>query len=304
MINLSVGLHVFASGARVKILAMLSAGRLQVEEITTGAVSTISPGEVEFQLMDPDADVAVASKALHTIDSGGRLAEIPERVGINAVERFQLIAGLLDKGVLVKDVIKELKKMPDMNTSLAYRIFNRFDLAQGPLCMLDLPRGRKLGSRSISSDLEKIINHAIEVYSGIGATPGAVIEKVHELCLAAKLKPPADKTITQRLKARNPKVLLAKKQGIKRAKQKYEVRGGKLLTTAPLQIVQIDHGLVDCIIVDEESRAPLCRPWVTLAIDVHTRVVLGLNLSLCYPSGMSVALCVSHMILPKYSWLK
>lgn len=304
MISLTAGLHVLANGARVKILALLSAGRLQVEEISTGTISTISPGEIECELPNPDADVAVASKMLHSIDSAGRLGELSEDVSAIAVERFQLIAGLLDEGVLVKNVIKELKKKPGMNTSLAYRIFNRFDRAQGPLCLLDQPRGRKLGSRSISADLEKIINQAIEGYKGIAANPAAVIEKVHDLCLEAKLKPPANKTIAQRLKACNPKVLLGKKQGIKRAKQKYEVRGGKLLTISPLQIVQIDHGLVDCIIVDEESRAPLCRPWVTLAIDKHTRVVLGLNLSLCYPSGMSVALCVSHMILPKYRWLK
>ncbi|UZE83998.1 Mu transposase C-terminal domain-containing protein [Pseudomonas viciae] len=303
MINLTVGLHVFANGTRVKILAMLSAGRLRVEEISTGAIFNITPGEVEFEL--PSPDMAVANQRLHTIDSAGRFSECPESIGSVAVERFQLIAGLLDRGALVKDIIKELKKMPGMSPSLAYRTFNRFSREQGPLCLVDLPRGRKLGSRSISATHEELIDRAInESYRGIAANQAAIIQKVHELCLVAQLKPPASKTIVRRIKARNPKELLSKKQGSKIAKQKYEVRGGKLLTSAPLELVQIDHGLVDCIIVDAESRAPLCRPWVTLAVDVHTRVVLGLNITLCYPSGMSVALCMSHMILPKHRWLK
>jgi hypothetical protein len=73
---------------------------------------------------------------------------------------------------------------------------------------------------------------------------------------------------------------------------------------ALLELIRIDHALVDCILVDSEQRLPLIRPWVTIAIDVYTRVVLGFYLSLSYPSAMSVALCISHSILPKERWLR
>ena len=35
---------------------------------------------------------------------------------------------------------------------------------------------------------------------------------------------------------------------------------------------QIDHTIVDLIVVDEVTRTPIGRPILTLAIDVHTRV--------------------------------
>jgi hypothetical protein len=44
--------------------------------------------------------------------------------------------------------------------------------------------------------------------------------------------------------------------------------------TRPLEIVQIDHTLVDIMVVDEVQRESMRRPWVTVAFDVATRVVL------------------------------
>jgi hypothetical protein len=36
-------------------------------------------------------------------------------------------------------------------------------------------------------------------------------------------------------------------------------------------LVQIDHTLVDVIVVDEIERKPIGRPWLTLVVDVATR---------------------------------
>ena len=68
--------------------------------------------------------------------------------------------------------------------------------------------------------------------------------------------------------------------------------------------MQIDHTPVDAIVVDEANRLPIGRPWLTLAVDVATRVVVGFYLSMEAPSSTSLALCLSQAILPKESWLK
>ncbi|MER9586637.1 transposase family protein [Mesorhizobium sp. M0276] len=68
-------------------------------------------------------------------------------------------------------------------------------------------------------------------------------------------------------------------------------------------MIQIDHTLVDVIVVDSQTREPIQRPWLTLAIDVCTRCVAGFHLSLEPPSATSVALCLSHAALPKEGWL-
>ena len=68
-------------------------------------------------------------------------------------------------------------------------------------------------------------------------------------------------------------------------------------------VLQIDHTLVDLILVDEAARRPIGRPWLTLAMDVDTRLVAGFLISLDPPCATSVALALTHAVLPKEAWL-
>ena len=79
--------------------------------------------------------------------------------------------------------------------------------------------------------------------------------------------------------------------------------GRGLRPTKPLELFQIDHTLADLILVDELERKPIGRPWLTLVIDVATRMIAGFHLSLDAPSATSVALAISHAVLPK-TWLQ
>lgn len=71
----------------------------------------------------------------------------------------------------------------------------------------------------------------------------------------------------------------------------------------PLAVVQIDHTLLDIILVDDVDREPIGRPWITLAIDVFSRTVPGYYVSLDPPGDVSVGLCIAHAVLPKDKWL-
>src|SRR5215472_1419990 len=66
---------------------------------------------------------------------------------------------------------------------------------------------------------------------------------------------------------------------------------GEYAVSRPLEVVQIDHTEIDIIVVDELTRTPLSgRPWLTLAIDVFSRVVTGLHVSMSAPSRVSAGL--------------
>src|ERR1700709_1904279 len=71
----------------------------------------------------------------------------------------------------------------------------------------------------------------------------------------------------------------------------------------PMDLLQIDHTPVDVIVVDQQKRLPIGRPWLTLAIDVRTRMVAGFHVSLWSPSTISLSLALSQAVLPKHSWL-
>ena len=104
-----------------------------------------------------------------------------------------------------------------------------------------------------------------------------------------------------RLKPR--KEVTARREGRKAARDRFAPAIGSLEAEWPLSLVQIDHTLVDVIVVDSVNRAPIQRPWLTLAIDVYSRCVAGFHLSLEPPSATSVALCIAHAVLPKQHWL-
>lgn len=73
---------------------------------------------------------------------------------------------------------------------------------------------------------------------------------------------------------------------------------------APLDQVQIDHTVIDLIIVDDRDRQPIGRPYLTVAIDVYSRCLLGMVVTLEAPSSVSVGLCIAHMACDKRLWLE
>ncbi len=71
-----------------------------------------------------------------------------------------------------------------------------------------------------------------------------------------------------------------------------------------LDLVQIDHTVVDLIVVDERDRSPIGRPYITVAIYVFSRCIVGLVLTLEPPSALSVGLCLANMVTDKRAWLE
>lgn len=65
------------------------------------------------------------------------------------------------------------------------------------------------------------------------------------------------------------------------------------------QRIEIDHARLDVIIVDAETGETLGRPWLTIALDYFSKMVVGFYLSLDTPSIDSVLQCLRSMVLPK-----
>lgn len=74
--------------------------------------------------------------------------------------------------------------------------------------------------------------------------------------------------------------------------------------TRPLEAIQIDHAMVDVIVIDDETGRELGRPWIALGFDPLTRVVAGFHLTMAPPTRLSTSLCLLHSICDKTRWLK
>ena len=110
---------------------------------------------------------------------------------------------------------------------------------------------------------------------------------------------PARNTVALRIAGLDP-LKTVRRRGGQDASRELQGAGGVPPTVAePLEQVQIDHTVIDLVVVDARDRQPIGRPYLTLAIDVFTRCVLGMVVTLEAPSAVSVGLCLAHVACDK-----
>lgn len=123
-----------------------------------------------------------------------------------------------------------------------------------------------------------------------------------EACQNAGLQVPHANTVRNALNRLEP-LELAKARGSRKGVARHEALPGHYEGgDAPLAVAQIDHTLLDIVVVDDDGE-PIGRPWLTLLIDVYSRMVLGINISMYAPGAHTSLQSVAQAILPKNDWL-
>lgn len=224
----------------------------------------------------------------------------------------------IDEAKMIQAAIQPLIDMPkrrradvekvaadmDADATTVYRWIKRFKRT-GTLAALirEKPDGGRGGTR-IDEKVEELIEHYIKTEYLTEQKPRdfVIVNKVVDACerMGKTVHP---NTVRNRLRS-VPGRIRAKARGDVRALEKHTPTPGKFPNADfPLQVVQIDHTQMDIEIVDDEFRLPIGRPWITVAIDVYSRMVTGFVVSLEAPSAVSVGLAIAHSVLPKENWL-
>ena len=172
--------------------------------------------------------------------------------------------------------------------------------------LLTAPAGSPAGNRRLPDEIELVISETIAGFFKSRQKPSihALQKEVRRLCCQRGLRAPSWTTLRDRVAALDPAELVAAREGAKAARHFYRPVPGTYQVDGIFEVVQIDHTLVDVIIVDRAQRQPLQRPWLTLAIDVASRMVAGFYLTLEPPSALSVSLVIQHLVQPKLDWLE
>jgi len=162
-------------------------------------------------------------------------------------------------------------------------------------------RGRPTGTTLISGKVEAVIEEYLRRYFLRRERPSLsrVATEIRSACWQQGLQPPTRRTVQRRLDAMDAREVAKARVGAKAARQKFAPVTGENKAKQPLEVVQIDHTPADIILVDSFDRHPIGRPWVTLAIDIATRMVTGYYVALEAPSRLSVALCLTQAVTPK-----
>jgi putative transposase len=197
--------------------------------------------------------------------------------------------------------ITEASEQLGLSKAMIYRLLARYRENPAPSELLPKREGRSSGAGRLDDEVEAVIQGLIVSYYLKRQRPRVVdlYRQIALSCRTKKLPPPSYKAVRTRVNQLDPAVKVREREGVKAARDKFGKVSQGLRPKQPLELFQIDHTLADVVLVDEMERKPIGRPWLTLVIDVATRVIAGFYLSLDAPSATSVALAINHAVLPK-----
>jgi putative transposase len=147
-----------------------------------------------------------------------------------------------------------------ISRSLVYRLVARYRRRAQTSSLLSVPRGRPKRSRSLDERVEALVRSAVErIYLQREQPRVSDLLRIIKIdCQRLGLKPPAYNTLHARLRSLDPREVIRRRSGGVAARQRFLPVGTSALQAAvPLQVVQIDHTLVDVVVVDELERLPL-----------------------------------------------
>lgn len=265
-------------------------------EMTSSEVHRIPIGKAR-----PDMD----EETRHLVSPD--LIQISEKEWQAALERFELLKPIFDSGKRssledIKAIASKLGKHP----ATIYRWIDIYRKTQRVSAFLRKGRSDS-GITRLPEVVEKIIQQAIqEKYLTVEKPDAAsVFDEVRLQCHKAGEQCPHKNTVLARVRDIDGRTKLAKRYSRKIAAEKYEpIRGTFPGASYPLAVVQIDHTPMDVIVVDEIDRLPIGRPFLTIVIDVFSRMILGFAIYLEAPSAFTTGLAIAHAVLPKEDWLR
>lgn len=175
--------------------------------------------------------------------------------------------------------------------------------------LTDLAPGRSSGGKGTSrlpDEVEDLVREMVrkQFLTRQKRTLAAVHRDIAAACRARGLPTPARNTVGRRIQTLNP-VEVGRRRGGPDAVRRLQSAGGDVpVIDTILEQVQIDHTVIDVIVVDERERKPIGRPYLTVAIDVCSRSLVGMVVTLEAPSAVSVGLCLAHAGTDKRPWLE
>lgn len=193
-------------------------------------------------------------------------------------------------------------KLLGLHWTTVYRLRKRF--LEDPVATSVSPKapGPNAGFKRLDPDVEEVIRNALIRWlprqRELAHPQLDLTLHIRACCKRAGLNPPSRSTVVRRwaLHREEEASRLVDAPGA-------QVPPGHLVAAEPMELVQIDHTQSDLVVVDERWRKPIGRPWITVAIDIASRCVVGVYIAMERPSAAAVALLLTRVALPKAPWL-
>lgn len=314
--------YIDSKGERWTIDRSILKNRIQLVT-DTGDIQTMPSSELlsrwqkgEFQV-DP-ASAAVASPSMYEANRPP-LSDFPEHEQKQAAYRLSVIEALVDQpNVTTAHIASHCEKFrnPKNGDPPSVRSVRRWLAHYRPardITRLIDTRARRRSrlnprvAQIIEDAIERVfLTHARKKKIDVVAEVGELIDNANRGVsdTADQLQSPSASTIFRTLREIDPHT--ADQYRFGRDEARHRNRTGLLTRRIRrnLQRVELDHVLLDIILVDEATGLPLGRPWLTVAIDCNSRIIVGIYISFSAPSANSVLQCLAMGVMPKDEILK
>jgi len=200
-----------------------------------------------------------------------------------ALLREAVIRPLAEHSRLSAESVAEAADQLGLSRTILYKLLQRYRRRPQTSSLLPWKRGRKPVDSLLGEEREALLNTCIdEFYLQPERPPLAALQlEVHRRFSERSLAVPNYRTVKRRADAVDARIMVRCRDGAKKARERFgPVSVSTLVPNRALEVVQIDHTPVDVIVVDRENRQPIGRPWLTLAVDVKTRMIAGFHVSL------------------------
>lgn len=186
----------------------------------------------------------------------------------------------------------------NMDRSTVYRLLKKFE---GEIVQL-FPRrpGPARGVACLSKAREAVVQTVLHRdYLTKQKIPVAeLVRRIKTACGERGLKPVGRKAVQARIDRLDQHMVAVRRGELLKAED-LTLRPGSYDVSAPMERWQIDHTPVDVLLVSAIDGEVLGRPYLTLIIDVATRMVAGYFISWDRPGARSVAMALLCAVGPK-----
>lgn len=306
-LNLEIGSEVYEGNSSYTILSYLNEETVVGRSHSTGSTSELNINHLTSEPANPNNPIDIIPKK--------ELITIPDEEWKIAHEKAKVFRNILSKPSserrpLIQKAAEDFK-LPEITI---YKQLKTFSETNSPLSLLRKNRSDKGVGRS-QSIMEELIQEVITKHY-LNSHKKSIPHCYDRLMVLAKkkeeqsektdnpisLKVPHINTFRNRIKDLTA-AEKSKRDGSKGKDAHRPVISSFPEPVKPFDVVQIDHTPMDIIIVSEDTRLPIGRPTLTLAIDVYSRCVTGFYISLEKPSFLLLGACITHSVLDKSKWL-
>lgn len=215
-------------------------------------------------------------------DEGGVLERgllvVSDEVWDRTVLRAGVVGRLAALDVVGTDVADVAAAELGVSRRQVYLLLKRWRDGDGVVS--DLLPGRSDGGRGrarLPVEVEAVLQEVLAstYLTRQKRSVSSVHRELARVCRTRGLAVPSRGSLERRIARLGPLRAALAREGPEAARPLSSAGGEAPPVTCVLEQVQVDHTVVDVIVVDEVHRLPIGRPYVTFAIDVLSRCVSG-----------------------------